>query len=115
MVPPKAYWTVAPAPAGVVVNTGVRVMVRLLFDSTAVTGDVTVPDVVDASEAVNAVVLRMIGWLNVTVRTPVDVIVPGAEFDAEVANSSLFVTDMFTMRVVEFVPTINAAGEAAAS
>ena len=82
---------VAPLPVGAVVMVGVRVRVVLLFESTPVTvcGDGAPPPVMVAAKSV---VLRMIGWLNVMVRTPLAVIVPGSEFDAEVAKSELPIT-----------------------
>ena len=82
-------------------------MVWLLFDSTATTGDVTVPDVVDTRAALKLVVLSVIGSLKVTVRTPFGVIVPGTWFDAEVAKN-VATAPMLMTCVVESVPMMNA-------
>lgn len=68
---------------GAVKKLGVMVRVRPPLVSAPVAfGVLIVPFVATAAKVV---VVRKIGWLNVIVRTPVDVTVPGTEFDAEVA------------------------------
>ena len=101
---------VAPLPFGMVVKVGVRVSIMLPFESTPViVGDDRVPPLPTLMVAVKFIVLSSIGWLNVMLRTPLDVIVPSTEFDAEVAKSELPVKGMFTTRVVVLNPVMKEA------